>query len=140
MPICQNCGAELEGKFCTACGAPNPNASAAQTIQPAPMQTPPPVTPPIQQPLPQQPRFNPPPAPIYNNVSVIQQNKVTSTGGWIGWLFLLTLLPLIGHIIMLLCTPDQSAKNFIKAQFVLILIGLLMFLGLLIIAAIGSSM
>lgn len=133
MPICKNCGNVFEGKFCTSCGTPNPEAQNAQ-----PVQTPPPVTPPVQMPRPQQ--FTPPPAPIYNNVSVIQQNKVTSTGGWIGWLFLLYFFPIIGHIIMLLCSNDESAKNYVKAQLIFILIAVLILAALILIpVAVGMS-
>lgn len=135
MPNCKNCGAELEGKFCSSCGTPNAEASVAQASQPAPLQTPPPVPQPVQQPQ----RFNPPPTPVYNHVSVIQQNKVTSTGGWIGWLFLLTLLPILGDIIMLICSNDDSAKNFVKARLLLVLLGLVVLLLLIILAAGGAA-
>lgn len=137
MPICQNCGAELEGKFCSSCGTPYNDASNTQAT---PVQAPPPpVTQPVQMPQPRPQQFNPPPAPVYNNVSVIQQNKITSTGGWIGWFFLLTLLPIIGHIIMLLCSSDQSAKNFVKAQFIIMLIGIIITIAFFVLVGIGAA-
>jgi hypothetical protein len=36
-PVCSNCGEELEGKFCTKCGTPAPTSEEAQPTNPAPI-------------------------------------------------------------------------------------------------------
>lgn len=122
MAICTNCGAPVEGQFCTNCGAAAPKAAG-----PAP--------------IPQQNFQNP--APVYNNITVSSSDNATSVGGWIGWMFLLYFLPIIGHIIMLSCSKDPSAKNFAKAQLVLtgIILALLLlfFILIFILGAAGAS-
>lgn len=86
---------------------------------------------------------NPTPPPFYNNVSVVQPNTATSPGGWIGWMILMSVLPIIAQIIMLCCSNDESVKNFAKAQFYLILVCLLLvvlaFVFIFVLAAIGAS-
>lgn len=122
MAICTNCGAPVEGKFCTNCGAAAPNAAGPASI-------------------PQQNFQNP--APVYNNITVSGNDNATGVGGWIGWMFLISFLPIIGHIIMLACSKDPSAKNFAKAQLVLygIVLGLflLFFILIIVIGAAGAS-
>ena len=48
--------------------------------------------------------------------------NTTSVGGWIGWMLLIGFLPLIGLIIMALAATDPSAKNFAKANLLVIAI------------------
>ena len=99
--ICNNCRTEFTGKFCPTCG------TAAQ-VGPAPVQV--------------APRMAP---PVYTNVSVAPPVSSTSVLGWIGWMFLCACLPVLGVIIMALAATDQSAKNFAKAQLLLMLIGII---------------
>ena len=47
----------------------------------------------------------------------------TSVGGWIGWFILCSIFPLLGQLIML-TSKDRSAKNYAKAQLILIAIGI----------------
>ena len=61
----------------------------------------------------------------------------TSTIGWIGWMILCCLFPIIGQLIML-TSRDQSAKNFAKAQLILVLIGTVIFV--LFFVVLGVSM
>lgn len=99
MANCYKCGTEYTGKFCPNCGA----STAAQQIGPTM-----------------------PPPPVYTAVQpVVQQSNPTSVGGWIGWMFLCACLPVLGVIIMALAATDQSAKNFAKAQLLLMLIGII---------------
>lgn len=166
MAVCPKCGSESDGQFCINCGA-SMNASAqsfsnqTQTVivpeENVPNQTqtviapaqnyqnPSPnyqnVPPRYQNPVPNYQNQTPP--PVYNNVSVVQPRNVTSPGGWIGWMILMTLLPFISIIIMLCCSSDESVKNFAKAQLYIILFSILLvvlgFLAVLIIGAIGAS-
>jgi hypothetical protein len=103
MPHCTNCGTDFTGQFCPNCGTAAP------------------VSGPV---APNNGAYTPPPAnaqrPIYNNISVVQPTNVTSPMGWIGWMLLCSCLPLLGQIIMLLAANDQSAKNFAKAQLILV--------------------
>lgn len=124
MAKCFNCGAEYEGNFCPDCGTENPKAADMPAVSPTPQQNysaPPPP-----------PRAYTPP-PVYNNVAVVNNSNVTSVGGWIGWMFLISLLPFIGIIIMLCCSHDESAKNFAKAQlfFMLLAIGIVVLISIL---------
>lgn len=114
MAKCFNCGREYEGNFCPDCGTENPNAADMPSVSETSQQN-------YSAPPPPPQRYTPP--PVYNNVAVVNNNDVTSVGGWIGWMFLLSLLPLIGVIIMLCCTHDESAKNFAKAQLFFMLLG-----------------
>ena len=57
MAFCANCGAEVQGKFCAKCGAPNAAAAAPPTSAPPPPEPPPsayaaPPPPPYSAPLP----------------------------------------------------------------------------------------
>lgn len=118
MAVCYNCKTEFTGKFCPTCGAVAQNPAPAGPVQPAPMQATP----------------RPQPQPVYNNISVPQVVNTTSVGGWIGWMFLCACLPLLGVIIMALAATDPSAKNFAKANLLLIAIGLIISLIILAIA------
>jgi len=118
MAVCYNCKTEFTGKFCPTCGAVAQNPAPAGPVQPAPMQAAP----------------RPQPQPVYNNISVPQVVNTTSVGGWIGWMFLCACLPLLGVIIMALAATDPSAKNFAKANLLLIAIGLIISLIILAIA------
>ena len=100
MAVCYNCKTEFTGKFCPTCGA---NAQ----MGPAPVQVAPRVAP-----------------PVYSNVAVAPPAS-TSVLGWVGWLFLVGCLPVLGLIIMALAANDPSAKNFAKANLLLLLIGLI---------------
>lgn len=45
--------------------------------------------------------------------------------GWIGWMFLIGCLPVLGLVIMALAANDESAKNFVKANLLIMLIVLI---------------
>lgn len=114
MSKCSNCGAEFEGGYCPDCGTPAP--------APAPQ----PYTPP----------------PVYNNISV-NNTEVTTTGGWFGWQLLEAFLGIIGLIIMLCASRDESVKNYAKAKFIWAIIGLvivILLFALGIFAGISSEM
>lgn len=48
-----------------------------------------------------------------------QPRVITSTGGWFGWLLLCSVLPIIGPIIMLSSSQDETAKNYAKLMIIL---------------------
>ncbi len=111
MSKCFNCGAEFEGGYCPDCGVPASNSTPA--------------------PAPRPQAYNPP--PVYNNINV-NNNEVTTVGGWFGWQLLISVLGLIGIIIVLCVSRDQSAKNFAKASLIwmaiaVVLVIILMALG-----------
>lgn len=127
MAMCKNCGTDFEGKFCPSCGTPSSEimsdlpeikADTNNNSQNNGGYNPPPV-------------YNAP--PVYNNVSVIQPDNTTGVGGWIGWLLLCSLLPIIGQIIMIGCSQDRSAKNFAKAQLIFTLIGVIILVVIILI-------
>ena len=99
MNKCFNCGTEFEGSFCPDCGIPANNSTTETTPAPAP--NPQPFTPP----------------PVYNNINV-NTNETTSTAGWFGWQALIAFLGIIGIIILLCTTRDESAKNYAKASLI----------------------
>ncbi|MDO4864196.1 MAG: hypothetical protein Q4A05_08510 [Ruminococcus sp.] len=103
MAVCYNCKTEFTGKFCPTCGA-----AAQAGPAPAPVQVAPRVAP-----------------PVYTNVSVAPPATATSVMGWIGWMLLCSCLPVLGVIIMALAATDPSAKNFAKAQLLVMLIVLI---------------
>ena len=70
-------------------------------------------------------------APAY-----MPQEPVTTTGGWFGWYFLLSFLPLIGTIIMLCSVKDPSAKNYAKLMLILQIIALVAYI-IMIVAAVA---
>ena len=60
----------------------------------------------------------------------------TSVMGWIGWMLLCSLFPLIGQLIML-TSRDQSAKNFAKAQLILVLLGIILVVVLIVVGGVS---
>ena len=56
---------------------------------------------------------------------------ITTIGGWLGWIILISILPLIGSIIMSFAPKDESTKNYgrlvLIAQLILAAIGVLLF-------------
>lgn len=115
MNKCFNCGTEFEGSFCPDCGIPANNSTTETTPAPAP--NPQPFTPP----------------PVYNNINV-NTNETTSTAGWFGWQALIAFLGIIGIIILLCTTRDESAKNYAKASLIWCVIALVL---LVIVIALG---
>lgn len=107
MNKCFNCGTEFEGSFCPDCGIPANNSTTETTPAPAP--NPQPFTPP----------------PVYNNINV-NTNETTSTAGWFGWQALIAFLGIIGIIILLCTTRDESAKNYAKASLIWCVIALVL--------------
>ncbi len=99
--ICNNCRTDFTGKFCPTCG------TAAQ-VGPAPVQVAPQMAP-----------------PVYTNVVTAPPVSSTSIMGWIGWMFLIGCLPVLGLVIMALAANDESAKNFVKANLLIMLIVLI---------------
>ena len=74
-------------------------------------------------------------APVsYSAPSYQPIEPVTTTGGWVGWYMLMSLLPIIGTIIMLCSTKDPSAKNYAKLMLILqiiaIVLYIIMFIGM----------
>ena len=107
--ICNNCRTEFTGKFCPTCG------TAAQ-VGPAPVQVAPQMAP-----------------PVYTNVVTAPPVSSTSIMGWIGWMFLIGCLPVLGLVIMALAANDESAKNFAKANLLIMLI--ILIISLLVVGA-----
>ncbi len=101
MAVCNNCRTEFTGKFCPTCG------TAAQ-VGPAPVRVAPQMAP-----------------PVYTNVVAAPPAASTGVMGWIGWMFLIGCLPVLGLVIMALAANDESAKNFAKANLLLMLIVLI---------------
>lgn len=112
MTHCTKCGSEVSGSFCPNCGAPV-QEEAPQSAS-------------SQQAVYQQP-------PVYQTIYTDNSanRKVTGVGGWIGWAFLCSFLPIIGQIIMLCTASDPSAKNYAKSQLILlaIVVGLMIIFG-----------
>lgn len=104
---CVTCGAEFE-------------KPAAPVYPQNQGYNPPPQPQPYAQPYAQPQAYNVPMSPPYA--------PPTSVGGWIGWLILCSLFPVIGQLIML-TSKDQSTKNFAKAQLILMLIALVLFIA-----------
>ncbi len=129
--FCKNCGAELlseDAVVCLNCGA---EQNAAPKPQPMPQpqeqdqfRTPPP--PQAFQPyMPQYAQqFANPYAPVQKSTTIL---------GWIGWILLCGVLPLIGPIIMACVSNDESAKNYAKATliFYILAFGIAFVLGLM---------
>ncbi len=74
-----------------------------------------------------------------NNYGTRQPNTPsgTSVGGWIGWLFLCSCLPIIGLIIMMCSAKDESTKNYAKANLIFMVIVLVIYIILF--AAFGTA-
>lgn len=64
-------------------------------------------------------------APSY--APMFPARTITSPVGWFGWNVLCGLLPIIGPIIMMLKTQDETAKNYAKLTLILQIIGLVLF-------------
>ena len=164
--ICKNCGNEVDESyaFCDKCGAPvkatvtsepqspvNPVPPVSQ--QPA-SQQPAPQQPAPQQPAPQQPVYQQAP-PIYQNPPYAYQNvnpgynqpdmsPTTTIGQYIGWL-LIGSIPIIGWILVIIFALDSSNKNranFFRAQIVMILIfvGVFLLFGSVLLSALSDLM
>ena len=106
MKFCQRCGTQAQDYFtsCPQCGSMLP----AVTGYAYP---------------PQQPVYTQP--PVYAAPST-----VTTKGVWFGWKLLLYAFPVIGHIIMICCSRDKTARNYAIAQLILLFIlTLLMVVG-----------
>ncbi|MGN1132931.1 MAG: zinc-ribbon domain-containing protein [Oscillospiraceae bacterium] len=98
--FCLNCGSQMndDETFCRNCGASqNVQGGYNQSVQPNGPQA-------------QQQYYQQPAMPV---------QQVTGMGGWIGWLLLASFLPLIGTIIALCCSNDQSVKNWAKANLII---------------------
>lgn len=163
MAVCTKCGTESEGQFCTNCGAsmtaPDQNTTPAQ--EPAAMQS---LSAPPQNPAPMQNISGPPqnyqnpapnyqnpapnyqnpapnyqaPPPYYSSAPVVMPRHITSPGGWIGWMILMSILPLIAQLIML-SSSDESVKNFAKAQLYLMLLCVALFIvAIVVFIALGA--
>lgn len=102
MAKCTSCGADLPDYYtsCPNCGGQVLQNAAAPMPQQVPMQGG------YAQPMP-------------------QQREITSVAGWLGWSLLCGFLPIIGSIIMLCTTKDETAKNFAKLMIILQAIGLI---------------
>jgi hypothetical protein len=126
--ICSSCGKEILNDsmgFCSACGAKLDDVQQNTAEQSG-----------YQQYNGQQygnpqygQTYNQPYNQVYNQQFVpqyqqdfTQLNITTSVIGWIGWLLLCSILPLIGQIIMICTAKDKSAKNFAKANLVVLVI------------------
>lgn len=48
-----------------------------------------------------------------------QPRTITSAGGWFGWMMLCSFFPVIGPIIMLKSSKDETAKNYAKLMIIL---------------------
>lgn len=112
MARCTSCGAELPDYY-TSC--PNCGGQVSQNA-------------PAQAPVMQGQYYAPAP----------EQRVITSIGGWFGWTLLCGFLPIIGAIIMLNCSKDQTAKNFAKLMIIMQAIGFV--LGLLFSSILVPSM
>ena len=120
--FCTECGKEIADgvAFCTECG------TKLEANEPKPVSAPPPVTqaPPVAQ-VNTQPSYSP---PVADN-----QNKVISTGLYIG-LMLLFAIPIIGFIvciIMAFAAKNKNIKNYAKATLIWMIIAFVL-IGILI--------
>lgn len=132
--FCKNCGAELlseDAVVCLNCGAEQNAAPKPQPmLQPQPQEQDQFRTPPPPQ------AFSQPYMPQYSQQFAnpyVPIKKTTSILGWIGWMVLCGVLPLIGPIIMVCVCNDDSAKNYAKATliFYILAFGIAFVLGLM---------
>lgn len=72
--------------------------------------------------------------PMQQSAYYAEAVKFTSVGGWIGWWLLTLFLPIVGWIIAICVTKDQSVKNGIVAY---IVVGLILTVLLVILAILG---
>lgn len=108
MKKCHNCGAEFEGDYCDYCGVPAAQNSQNRTEQPQ-------YNTDFMSGNTANQNYTPP--PMYNNYGM-QNNPPTTTLGWIGWQLLESFLPIIGLVIMLFMSEDESVKNYAKARLI----------------------
>ena len=66
------------------------------------------------------------PAAAQSYMPLSMQRVITSPLGWFGWNVLCGFLPIIGPIIMMCKTQDETAKNFAKLTLILQIIGLVL--------------
>ena len=66
------------------------------------------------------------PAAAQSYMPISSQRVITSPGGWFLWNLLCGLLPIIGPIIMMCKTRDETAKNYAKLTLILQIIGLVL--------------
>lgn len=116
--FCLKCGNEIRNgeANCPECGTP--------------------VTPMVQQqsiPTPVQPQSMYPHVQPQQHIQNLE-NNCTSIGGWIGWWLLSFFLPVIGWIIAICVSKDQSVKNGIVAY---IIVGAILLVLLIILAILG---
>lgn len=63
----------------------------------------------------------------------------TTVGGWIGWMLLCSILPIIGQIIMLCCAKNKTIKNYAKANLILVAIAFVLVIFLVAIVGVSIS-
>ena len=108
MAKCHNCGAEYTGNYCEYCGA----TSTARTRNHSGT-----------------PQYNTDfmngntENKNYSYTPITNSEKPVSTLSWIGWQ-LLEMIPLIGLLIMLIFSEDESVKNYAKARLILSLVAI----------------
>ena len=66
-----------------------------------------------------------------------QQGSATSVAGWIGWMLLCSILPIIGQIIIIVSARDESLKNYAKAT--LIMSAIAVVLSIIFMALFGTA-
>ena len=155
MAFCTQCGTEMEGTVCPACGAGEettqvvPLAQVAQQTPPPPPQPQPSAyAPPQYAPVPPQyppyPQYPVYPVAYYPQPEEDDDDAVVSVGAWIGRrLFLL--IPCVGPLVYFILlfvwagddSREESSRNWAKAQlwvllFLMLLSLIAMFLFLLI--------
>ncbi len=108
MQKCNNCGSEFEGNYCDYCGMPADTQTQGYTEN-SQYDT----------------NFMRGDS-INQNYSYTTPNNAqpTTTLGWLGWQLLEAFLPLIGLIIMLIFSEDESVKNYAKARLILSLVAI----------------
>ena len=101
MQKCNNCGSEFEGNYCDYCGMPADTQTQGYTE------------------IPQYDTNFMRGDSINQNYSYTTPNseQPTTTLGWIGWQLLEAFLPLIGLIIMLIFSEDETVKNYAKTTY-----------------------
>lgn len=67
------------------------------------------------------------PAMTQSYAPMLPSRTITSPVGWFGWNVLCGFLPIIGPIIMMCKTQDETAKNYAKLTLILQIIGLVLF-------------
>jgi len=119
--ICQKCG-QSNGDidvFCASCGETLGNSTTQQQAQYQPSQ---------QQYQPQQQQYQPQ-QQQYQQTQYQPTNSDVSVGSWIGYMFLLT-IPLVNIIVLIVLATGSSTKKSLKnwaiAQFVIMLIGVVL--------------